>query len=303
MAMTAHSYKELYRNLSVPIVNENDERTGWRKVDVHKYLLSLQDNKAGETEHYNIQKTTGGLDELSGKIRDHFAKPNATLKVFVGAAEVEERVFRTANEAAYYAKKAFWGKGSPEEVQITLQLAMRFNLTTPERLQEYCDAPTDGLAQGRIGLDCNGFVGNYIEHGFQGKSWDDNKVGFSNYLANTGIADFMQKIGPEVESISDVKIFETYVMGLADSATGQVINRFLGEKTGHIVVTTPMTFFGMHEGKPRYSMLVVESTTDAGLTESQYLLLSGSDYVFKVLRGSKKGTPFEKMNVRMRPIK
>jgi hypothetical protein len=50
-------------------------------------------------------------------------------------------------------------------------------------------------------------------------------------------------------------------------------------------------------------MKVVESTLDAGLTESHYMLLSGKDYVFTVSRGSKKGTAYENMNVRMRPVR
>jgi hypothetical protein len=50
-------------------------------------------------------------------------------------------------------------------------------------------------------------------------------------------------------------------------------------------------------------MKVVESTLDAGITESEYQVLSGKDYVFTVSRGSKKGTVYEKMNVRMRPVR
>ena len=297
--MTAHEYKEIYRNLQVPIVNEKDERTGWQKVDVHKYLLSQKDNKAGEPEHYNIQKTTKGLGDLYSKVKAHFAKKDATLKVYVAIAEVQEKTFNSFKDVWYYASKAFWGKASPEEVQITLQLAVRFKLTEATALQNYCDEKTDGLAQGRIGLDCNGFVGNYLEKGVRCKPWDDNKPGFTNYEANNGIQSIMGKLGREVKSLNDIRFLQNYVMGLVDSKTKQVVNQFSSTGgVGHIVVTTPFTFPAMHKGKPLIKMQVVESTPDAGLTESEYFLLSGKDYVFRVFRGSKN----QEMDVRLRPI-
>ena len=301
--MTAHEYKELYRNMLVPIVNEKDERTGWQKVDINKYLLTMQDNKEGKPEHYNIQNSKNGLGALYGKLHEHFAKPGASIKVFIASAEVDERVFKSFNEIWYYAGKAFWGKGSPEEIQITLQLVLRFNLATPQTLQVYCDEKIDGLAQGRIGLDCNGFVGNYLEHGSRGMAWDGHKVGFQAYEANTDIQSIMSKLGPEVKSINDINLHDTYVMGLVDAISKRVIARFSGGHTGHIVITTPFTFIATDGIKRSIKMKVVESTLDAGLTESDYMLLSGKDYVFTVSRGSKKGTAYEKMNVRMRPVR
>jgi hypothetical protein len=301
--MTPHEYKELYRNLLVPIVNEKDERTGWQKVDVNRYLLTNQDNKKGEPEHYNIQNSKNGLGTLYGKLHTHFAKPGASIKVYVGSAELDERVFKTFYDVWYYANKAFWGKGSPEEIQITLQLVLRFKLATPQTLQAYCDEKTDGLAQGRVGLDCNGFVGNYLEHGHRGGAWDGHKVGFQAYEANTDIATIMSKLGPEVKSLNDINIHDTYVMGLVDPTSKRVIARFSGGSTGHIVISTPFTFIATDGVKRNIKMNVVESTLDAGLVESEYMLLSGKDYVFTVSRGSKKGTIYEKMNVRMRPVR
>lgn len=287
----------------VPIVNEKDERTGWQKVDINKYLLTMQDNKEGKPEHYNIQNSKNGLGALYGKLHEHFAKPGASIKVFIASAEVDERVFKSFNEIWYYASKAFWGKGSPEEIQITLQLVLRFNLATPQTLQVYCDEKIDGLAQGRIGLDCNGFVGNYLEHGSRGMTWDGHKVGFQAYEANTDIQSIMSKLGAEVKSINDINLHDTYVMGLVDPITKRVIARYAGGHTGHIVITTPFTFIATDGIKRSIKMKVVESTLDAGLTESDYMLLSGKDYVFTVSRGSKKGTAYEKMNVRMRPVR
>ncbi len=301
--MMATDYKNLYRNMLVPIVNEHEERTGWQKVDVNRYLLTNQDNKKGEPEHYNILNAKNGLGALYSKLQAHFTKKGASIKVYIATAELGEKVFTSFNEVWYYANKAYWGKASPEEIQITLQLVLRFNLATPQSLQAYCDEKTDGLAQGRIGLDCNGFVGNFLEHGYRGKAWDSNKVGFQSYEANIDIQSIMSKLGPEVKSINDINLNDIYVMGLVDPTTKQVIARFSGGHTGHIVVTTPFTFIATDGVKREIKMKVVESTLDAGLTESDYMVLSGKDYVFRVSRGSKKGTPYEYMDVRMRPVK
>lgn len=313
METSAHLYMNQYRNLQVPIVNEKEERTGFQKVDVHQYLLAQDKNAGtkGAAADYNITHSSNALDALYGKISSHFAKPGATLKVFVTGAEIKEKTFHSFNDLWYRARKAFWGKASPEEVQITLQLAIRFGLVKPEELQNYCDQSTDGLAQGRIGLDCNGFVGNYLEHGFRGKPWDKEKTG-ENFLANTGIADIMNKLGPELKDLNDIRILETYVLGLVDKNTNQIINRISQDhkSTGHIMVTTPFTFFGDYitseKGKivsqRLLKLIVVESTLDKGLTESDYFLLEGKNKIFKVSRGSKKYTPYEFINVKIRPV-
>jgi hypothetical protein len=303
--MTAADYKKRYRNMMVAIVNDKEERTGWQPVDINRYLLSRKDSKTGEPEHYNISDSKRGMWTLYSKLQSHFAKKGATLKVYIAGAELEEKVLQSFNEAWYYSKKAYWGKASPEEAQITLQLVMRFEISTPPNLQDYCDEKTDRLAQGRIGLDCNGFVGNYIEHGLKGKPWDNHKAGDENFEANADIATIMSRMGPEVKTLDDINEGATYIMGLIDPLTRQVIPQESNGKTGHIVITTPFTTVTMNGNgsKKEIKMKVVESTLDAGLTESDYQVVSGKDFVFTVSRGSKKGTAVEFMDVRMRPVR
>ncbi|MCI0639154.1 MAG: hypothetical protein L0Y72_18000 [Gemmataceae bacterium] len=50
-------------------------------------------------------------------------------------------------------KRCFDGKGSPGEIRDVLWLASRFGHTSWEKAQSYCYS--------NLGLDCNGFVGNY----------------------------------------------------------------------------------------------------------------------------------------------
>lgn len=300
MAMLPHEYMQLYREMKVPIVGDDDQLQSLQPVDVHKYLLALQDGTTGSPEHYNIQGSANAMGTLESKLNDFFKKPKASLTVFVGPSGTESKTFKTAGELWYFARKAYWGKACPEEIQITLQLVVRFGMERAENLQAYCDKGTDDLAQGRIGLDCNGFVGNYIDHGFHGTKWD--AVTTSDYTANQGIESIMNGLGPEVKSLDDIKMLQTYVMGLVDPATGRVINRFAGSLTGHIVVTSPFTFLSALLLQSGIVMQAVESTHDAGLTESNYELLSGKNYVFEVRRGSKIGTPYEKEKFRIRPL-
>src|SRR5262249_47633573 len=52
--------------------------------------------------------------------------------------------------------RTFVGKGTPEDIAGTLRLALRYGLVKPDTasLQKYCDA--------YIGMDCSGFVGNFL---------------------------------------------------------------------------------------------------------------------------------------------
>jgi hypothetical protein len=49
---------------------------------------------------------------------------------------------------------SFVGKGMPDDIRLTLRLAVRHGKAHKGRLQEFCN--------NYIGLDCNGFVGNYM---------------------------------------------------------------------------------------------------------------------------------------------
>lgn len=220
-----------------------------KNVDINKYLLARGDNAVGSPEHYNISNATKGIGDLGSKIREYFAKGNKELKVVVGLAERGEWIFRSVNEASYYALKGYWGKACPEELQITLQLVLRFGITDELGLQRYCDEATDRFAQGRIGLDCNGFVGNFLQHAAGGASWNDNKVGFSDYPANNGIRGIMGKLGPELKRSADLDRAQTYVLGLANPTTSQVINQYEAPYFAHIMVTTPYSRTMKLDGK------------------------------------------------------
>jgi hypothetical protein len=66
------------------------------------------------------------------------------------------RMIDISPEHRMMVARAFYGKGSPSDCKVTLEHAIRFNRVRPERIQEYCDRT------GRIGVDCSGFVNNYL---------------------------------------------------------------------------------------------------------------------------------------------
>jgi hypothetical protein len=88
------------------------------------------------------------IAEMSRETKTHWSSAQFTIDVFP---------IRAIN-----IRRAFMGKGSPQDLKDALWLAHRYGfIKNPERpragaltLQQYCRTYT--------GLDCNGFVGNYL---------------------------------------------------------------------------------------------------------------------------------------------
>lgn len=284
MKITPFNYAQFYWALPVPIVNEKNEVVSWEMVKVGKYRLATRISK--EPEKYDAT-TTESLSEFQNKFKPFTGKAGEEFKVFVKHYDdtVETLTFNKSQliKLRRLATRAHWGKDTPEEVQITLQLAVRFGLVTADRLQEYCDS-------GKVGLDCNGFVGTYMR----------DVLGL-NVNENTMI-DYLYKAGRPVKKIEEVNSLNLFVLGLVDR-NNQVIPQFSGGSTGHVMITSPTGFsaIGQYGGTFYPAARVVESTGGMGLVESDYLLLSVEKAgnvetgVFNVFRGSKQ----HKMRVRI----
>lgn len=285
--MTPYQFAELYWYLSIPIVNENNEVVRWEEpIRVSKYRLAKKISKENEPEKYDAD-TTSFLTEFGKKFTpfNNNPKDDATeeIKIYVKNMDggIETRTYKPADKWKLYsiATQAIWGKGSPEDIQITLQLAVRFGLIDADRIQEYCDA-------GKIGLDCNGFVGRYMQ-----------TVLKKNTSANSPIDHILLQGRPvtKMDEINDVSI---YVFGLVDAA-GKVIAQYSGGDIGHVMITNPFHFNKdmkteyidqYTDGKFYRRLNVVESTGGKGLVTSDYMLLSVNNGVFTVFRGSKQQT-------------
>jgi hypothetical protein len=130
--------------------------------------------------------------------------------------------------------RPFYGKGSPEDCQIVLQAALLFGGIRPERLQSWADA--------NLGLDCNGFVGNYLFHDVMKNDWrtdaGDKDPGPSAVITTIFYWAAGGPLEPNaLEDVTTAKLGVTYLIARAD-ALGKIIP---GGKAGpgHIAITEP----------------------------------------------------------------
>ena len=293
--MSPIAYQQQYWELQVAVV-QDEKVVSWQPVVLNNYVLIVGTDKAGaliwDRDHTNNQ---AAHDALLGKLWEHFGRTNqkgATLTVHVKAADGsrDHTEFDRWQDLWFHAQKAFMGKGSPEEAQITLQLADRFGLLGGGDLQAYCDK--------YLGLDCNGFVGNYLSRGRPEKAWDADPPGTA-YLANTDIANIISRTCAQrpVATADEIVPVNSYVMAMTD-ANGRVIARFgPNGSVGHIFITLPgyraeaiYPFDGKFPYEKRAkvpTLQAAESTGGVGLTLNKCQIVSATpDGVFMVKRYS-----------------
>lgn len=286
--MMPSEYRMCYQPLQVPVVvDEKVQR--WKDVRLEKYVLIIKNNPT--TWDSNHPDNQAAHDGMLGKLWEHFKKKGATLTVHVKPVSggVDHSEFDTWQEVWYYARKAFFGKGCPEEVQITLQLAERFGLLKGGTVQDYCDK--------YLGLDCNGFVGNYLAHGLRKEDWQLTAPKGENYLANTTIGVIMRANGTAVTTLEDLQPASIYMLGLV-GPSGRIIEQIEGNSFGHIVVTQPPMKWetSYKEGTTTRqvpTMMAVESTGGGvGLCErgAQFISVT-ADGIFTVKRFSHPNDP------------
>jgi len=201
----------------------------------------------------------------------------------------------------------FNGKGSPEEIQALMQVAVKCGFLQRHEVAAFC-------ASGKIGLDCCGFVSNYVWHAVMRRPWDvdvgKKDAAASNYIPSMMLAGRALKTEDELS----IHRAQCLVLATADE-NGRVIPNGAG---AHIMITEPHTlirmssssFVATSKGKSSFeyagqsyqgrsekvcdgsTFVVVESTGGLGLVSSRYRLLSVDEKtgVFKVGRGCKSGT-------------
>jgi len=164
--MTPYAYLLQYRQLTVSKVTG-----GQALVDIHEYrnAQDVFDKRNTDKDTTNdVDNMPADLDAgpgwkegwgpLRSKIAKHGKKMGANLYTldFPLATKANPKPIVTSNESVNTVGLAsvFTGKGSPENIAQALRLALAFELVTEAGLQKYCDD--------YIGLDCNGYVGNYL---------------------------------------------------------------------------------------------------------------------------------------------
>jgi hypothetical protein len=222
-------------------------------------------------------------------VSSNFKKP-VTLKINTVDGGAEE-VTMGPQQAHRHFVQPFAGKGSPEQVQIAIQLVYRFHgaTFTPEQ-----------FVQKFVGLDCNGFVGNYIQRVVQGVDWNkqdnDKDPGPTTYIS--GLLEAQGKDN-QITDLKDMCADDIYILGMCEP-NGKVIDPQKGvpNSYGHVMITNPGAPFKLLSNGAEFK--VVESCGGKGLVDRLYTIdqvtkINEKVTVFHVLRGS----PSDKMNVRI----
>ncbi len=170
----------------------------------------------------------------------------------------------------------FVGKGSPEQAQVAIQLTYRYRRVSTSL--------PDFLKADFIGLDCNGFVGNYIQRVVNG--WGHSWTSFNNDKdpgPTTEMSDMIQKCCDKpITSAAQLSLKETYIFVLCEK-DGAIIDPGGKHAYGHVMITNPNSLSPLPGGQ--YKIKVVEATA-AGMK------LRDVDYTIKSVATAKLGTVF-----------
>ncbi len=167
--MRPYEYLRKYRDLNVTLVSGRIVPG----IDVHEYrnAQDVFDKRNTDNDpNNNVDNMSADFDAgpgwtvawsaLRSKIAKHgkmTAKNRYTLQ-FPLPTKTEPSPVQGPPEAVNTAElaQAYIGKGTPEIIALALRLAEAFGLVAGNAaaMQKYCDD--------YIGLDCNGFVGNYL---------------------------------------------------------------------------------------------------------------------------------------------
>jgi hypothetical protein len=183
---------------------------------------------------YHLGAPTDAKDQLLGAVRDLFTSkgrsdPGYRLQLTVNGQAAEFSM----QETTAAMNKPFWGKGSPEDCQIVLQLALSLGGKHPAQLQGWADA--------NLGLDCNGFVGNYLFHDVLGNDWRVAPGKIDVEPSSTIDEYFNRWAEAPLDDLGTVMPGRMHLIVRVDDS-GHVIPRFLGGKVGHIAITQPNEF-------------------------------------------------------------
>jgi hypothetical protein len=254
---------------------------GWQRLRADNYRLGASTWK--DTFWYH-------------DVAPHFKKPvKVTVKSISG--KTEEVEFRAAAQAHPHFNAPFVGKGSPEQVQIAIQLVYRFRrVTTP--LEQFVKADF-------VGLDCNGFVGNYYQKVVLGQDWKTADV--NQDPGPTTLMDDLLALGKEVLDPKDLQADGTHILVWCDDH-GNIKNpqKGVANSYGHVMITEPKTLAGPPGNQ---TVHVVEATASGQrkLRDIDYTIKSWHSVIVKGRKATvfsvERGSPHHTMPVRISRLK
>jgi hypothetical protein len=214
------------------------------------------------------------------------------VDLMAGTAHDLEQVdpdFTATRDFRYLLLLPFVGKGAPEHCQLVLQLI------------QYLVPGTDPqtYADDNLGLDCNGWTGNYIRHGFGNAPWQDHGINGSGVNPETLVKDFIDTNQQRrVKNWTDMVVGTPYVL-VRTNELGQVITTNSGIDIGHVLITdlvagatTATTAIRIVEATGTHQPPADTTTRDfgGGLVTSDYKLVQElnkgkNNAFFKIDRG------------------
>jgi hypothetical protein len=264
-----------YRGIDTPLLINTGER-----MDIVDSQSSGKDDliRSHGWDSTDLTLSGGGLQALRLRRRDPHrpARPLGTF--YTGGPYLlppwrghwDKTLNNYTNNWTKLAHLVFAGKGSPEACQAVLLLANHWGLA-PD-VQTYADVV--------LGLDCNGFVGNYLWHAQKGNPWMDlgaenHDLGPDSPIRSGYFDHYSSHLLDRWESLDSGKMYILMEVG----TDGQVINGGgSADDAGHLAITQP----GQRQdragkgGKMSFAVRVVESTAShsPGLWESWYTCVS-----------------------------
>ena len=159
--MTVLEFYNAYRNLSVPLVG-GPTITG---IDIHQYrngkdyCSKIEDADDISPDH-DVNVGMAAWNRLYAKIKKSGERAGKDKYLLKLESPTGFGMIRVALEMADAVRlmACFCGKGHPSHIAQALRLAVYFELLQPthKAIYDYCQA--------NIGMDCSGFVGNYLRH-------------------------------------------------------------------------------------------------------------------------------------------
>src|SRR5258708_6877538 len=147
---TPLEYASQYRSLTVAL-------------DDGPVTVAIESYHEGEWDKEADHLIDASIEDFQSEKKKH---PDYVLTLTVNG---KPATFRDVNVLRRCLHYAFEGKGSPEDRQVGAQWAVLRKRATKANLPQYCQA--------HMGLDCPGFVGNYLWYVRGRRTWPDSMPG------------------------------------------------------------------------------------------------------------------------------
>jgi hypothetical protein len=262
--MSVLDFYNCYRNLRVDLINS----FSILGLDVHEYrnakdfFAEEPSNRVSEDHEVTVGMNVWG--KMQGRIKKKGTQIGTHRYQIDFEKEFGDGRIRLHREMVAYSTvgPSFYGKGSPEGISQALRLAVALEMTdaTHAALQKFCDE--------NIGLDCSGFVGNYLRH-----------KGLGPDLGPSSKVSAFAPPAYRVKELSDIRA-ESVIVWESGSHVAIVdrVDRTMGKMDG-----TVHAWVAESTGSQRIGGRAGANTD--GMQYTKYIFRSVSKQVFKVLRG------------------